>query len=135
VRLIPAADVDAKRRIAVWQLPDTCDIVRPTFVADAGGGQTTTLTTVAAGVACRYTEDLGARDQAYVARFGNAVSARLVLPAETDVRETDRITTVTVDGTLLTRLVNGAPVAVSFAVRAVPRESQQASQTVYIGRV
>jgi hypothetical protein len=135
VRLIPAADVAAKRRIAVWQLPDTCDIVRPTFVQDAGGGQTTTLTTVAVGVACHYTEDLGVRDQVYVSRYGNAISARLVLPAEEDVRDTDRITNVTVDGTQLSRLVNDAPVAVSFAVRAVPRETQQASQTVYIGRV
>ena len=79
-------------------LAHTCTISRPgTPTLDANGGETSTYTAVASGVACML-RPLGQGDERYVAAGVVAQASWVVrLPAGTDVRALDRLVT-SVDG-------------------------------------
>lgn len=69
-------------------LPDTCTIRRVTPVATETGGWTET--TVDTSVACRVAP-LGSRDAQIAGAMGYTSDHVVTLPAETDVRASDRI--------------------------------------------
>jgi hypothetical protein len=92
--LIGATTLADLRTRAEAMLGDTCTITRPgSPTTDAVGGETTTFATVASGVACLL-RPAGAGDERVVGGGTTAVATWVVrLPAGTDVRAADRITT------------------------------------------
>lgn len=93
--------VHAKRAIArnVF-LASTCDIVRTTETTDAGG-TTETRTTIASEEPCFYTEDLTDQEIAEAERLNVQVRARIYFPGERDIRVSDEITNLVIDGAML----------------------------------
>lgn len=75
-----------------------CTVERATATTDAGGGQTLTWATYLSGVRCRAWFD-ARRESAREAVQGSKLTVledrRLIVPAGTDVREGDRIASVT----------------------------------------
>lgn len=88
--MLNAAELAGLRRESEKLMPDSCQILRPVNVADAGGMSTTYM--VVATVACRVAP---AQYQATERIIGGAVqgaaSWRVTLPAETDVEKPDRL--------------------------------------------
>jgi len=107
----------------VRTLPDTCSVVRLTET-HTSGGVTVVEVVLAAGVACRYTETLGAQDAEFAARQGVRIDAVLTLPGVQDVTAADRVTVT----------VGGVPFG-TYEVSGVARRSFELGRRVYLRKV
>lgn len=116
-------------------LPDTCEIVHVTTSTDDLGAETEVEDFAGVTVACRYVEEFSVREQQFVSRIDGAVSGVLTVPYDTDIRDSDHITNLTVGGVLMTTLIDDEEVPATYGVRALPKRTYQTKQTVYVGRL
>ncbi len=124
-------------------LPETCTIVRVSEVRDAGG-VSTIETVLATGVPCRYSEVPDSTLRALGERLDPATSAKLVMPAHTDILKSDRITDLLIGGATIVeyrtpnrveRLQVGGVNFGAFEVTDVQRKSWEMSRIVYLKQV
>lgn len=89
--MLTAAELTAMRATLNASLPDTCEISRVTLEPDGAGGQIETWETIAT-VACRVAPSgQSPQERAVAERVASVSTWTLTLPAETDVRASDRL--------------------------------------------
>lgn len=89
--MLTTDDLTAIRADIVALLPDSCEIKRLTTDSDGMGGQTESWDTQAT-VSCRIAPAGGGPQERTIANKLSSVSAwTITLPAETDVKTTDRL--------------------------------------------
>jgi len=89
--MLSAAEIASMRATVDEALPDTCTIRRKAVVSDGGGGQTTTWSDLAAGVACGIAPVAGGEGATTAGRVVDETTHVVTLPDGQDVTEADRI--------------------------------------------
>lgn len=89
--MISDSELEAMRATLDGSLPDSCQVRRATLASDGAGNLVPTWATVAT-VACRKSPTGNTPTERAVAdRMGSQVLWTVTLPAETDVRPSDRL--------------------------------------------
>lgn len=126
--MLRQGELDRMTHTATTGLPGTCDLISATLTPDDLGGLTedwTTPTLQASGVATRYSEMLGMREQEQATRLELDVAAKMVFPAHQPIAVGWRATNVIVDGVDL-----GTYEVVGFITR-----SWETARSVFVGRI